>query len=183
MSTTEPIEGQLTVDQLLTEKASNPPENNDTPLAAPLPDANDTVNGNPKTAEASKLGAGVPVRCAVGTPARRPAAADGRTVSIRVSLSAEEHAALRSRAQTERVAMSRLLVESTLDEQAAGRRVDGARVTELLELRRLLGNATGNLNQLAHAANMAGRLVAEEQLVTVLAEVRELNRRIGAELR
>ncbi|WP_371878722.1 plasmid mobilization relaxosome protein MobC [Conexibacter sp. DBS9H8] len=111
-------------------------------------------------------------------PGRRP-------TGLRVTLSEEELAQLRARAQKAGVSMSRLLVESALaqvETKAERQRV----VVKLNRFERLLGNLANNVNQLARQANIAGQVVAVGRVtgyLDELAEMRDELHRIVGELR
>jgi hypothetical protein len=63
-----------------------------------------------------------------------------------------------------------LTVEATLgDVMTRAERV--AWIEELSEANRLLANVTGNVNQLAHQANVAGQVVTERELLVELARL------------
>ena len=78
--------------------------------------------------------------------------------------------------------MARLMQESALSE-SYDRRERLAVIAALDAANRLLANIAGNINQLAHHANMAQELVAHAELETALGQVREVRDELGEALR
>ena len=132
------------------------------------------VDGAGPSVGASKLDGGAPLRSA-GCPSvgsRRPVVRDGkRDRRVPLKVTADELAALRDRAANQGWSVARLLVSSALEAPpASSAEQQRAEIEALVELRRLLANATGNLNQLARHANTSGDLPAATLLARVLAE-------------
>ena len=102
--------------------------------------------------------------------AREPVA---RKAIQKVKLTQEERGQLRARAAELGMSVPRLMVESALSgvETPTDRR---RMVAELFETRRLLATVANNVNQLAHSANITGRVSAGLRLEQTLAEVDEL---------
>ena len=134
------------------------------------------VDGNTTTAGGgSKLGA-VPPHASLGGTAlddRRPPVTGGRRAHrVYVTLDEVEVAALHDRAGAQGWSIPHLMVECALKAPPTSSGADRrAHIAALLELRRLLANATANLNQLARAANITGQLPAAAVLASVLSEV------------
>ena len=92
-----------------------------------------------------------------------------------VRLSPDERVQLDRLAAKKGVSVGRLLVESALS-GTWDRDLRESVLTALWRVNRLLANVTGNLNQLAHQANIAEQVVAERQLrqeLEALAGLRE----------
>ena len=144
--------------------------------------AGDNVNGAGPPVGASKLDGGTDVRSAGRTSvgARRAAVNPGkRDQRFELRLTSEEAVALRDRAANQGWSVARLLTVSALEAppttSASQKRVE---VEALLELRRLLANATANLNQLARHANTSGELPTAGLIDRVLADVSETTARV-----
>ena len=108
------------------------------------------------------------------TRPRRSFEASRRT-RFTVRLSPDERDQLDRLAGEKGVSVGRLLVESALS-GAWDRDLRGSVLTALWRVNRLLANVTGNLNQLAHQANIAEQVVAERWLrreLEALAGLRE----------
>jgi hypothetical protein len=101
--------------------------------------------------------------------AYRAHAREPRTVLFTMRMSAQDHTRIKAVALERRVSMARLMQESALSE-SYGRRERLAVVAALDAANRLLANVAGNINQLAHHANMANELVAHRELRGVLGE-------------
>ena len=101
---------------------------------------------------------------------------------FKVRLSPEERAQLDRLAGEKGVSVGRLLVESALS-GAWDRDVRESVLTALWRVNRLLANVTGSLNQLAHQANIAERVVAERQLREELAQLSSLRDELSDVLR
>jgi len=90
-----------------------------------------------------------------------------------VKLSAAEHAQLTELARERGVAIGRLLVESALQGSLTGAERLRA-IDELNRLNRLLANLTGNINQIAHQANVAQQVLDLDATHDALETIREL---------
>ena len=112
-------------------------------------------------------------RRASGTDTRRA------TEHIAIRLTPEERTRLALLAAQQDVGISTYVRTAAL---AAGglpvgkprRKLQRADLTELREALRLLGNLTGNVNQMAHQANAYGNLPIEMSCQTVSAEIGDL---------
>ncbi|MGW8566696.1 MobC family plasmid mobilization relaxosome protein [Isoptericola sp. NPDC055881] len=126
---------------------------------------------------------------AAGAPAsaRRPRARDaarrrrenfegGRRSSHRVTVSPAEELQLRVRADSLGYTVPRLLVEAALADH--GETVSDRRdlVATLLQVSRLLGAVSNNVNQIARATNATGEL--QEDTAATLAAVRKVASRV-----
>ena len=80
------------------------------------------------------------------------------------------------------VSMARLMQESALSE-SYDRRERLAVIAALDAANRLLANIAGNINQLAHHANIAQQVVAQSELEDALGQVREVRDELGEVLR
>jgi hypothetical protein len=105
-----------------------------------------------------------------------------RDGNLRIRLSAAEKAQIKALADARGVSMARLMKESTLSE-SYDRRDRDVMIAALDTAGRLLGNMAGNLNQLAHHANIAGQLVAHADLERALGQVHELRAEVSETLR
>jgi hypothetical protein len=97
-------------------------------------------------------------------------------------LNVEDRDRLKALAKARGVSMARLLQDSAMGE-SYDRRDRDVMIAELDNANRLLGNMAGNLNQLAHHANMAGSLVELASLETAIAHVSELRAEVSESLR
>jgi hypothetical protein len=105
----------------------------------------------------------------------------GRRVYQQVTLSEEEQARLRARAEELAVSVPRLLVESALGDGVGseGGGVERRRALDsLFEIERLLATVANNVNQLARQANTSGELPAAARLEGMRAEVLDLVREL-----
>jgi hypothetical protein len=94
----------------------------------------------------------------------------------------DEHERLTRLAADRGLSLARLLVESTLSESY--NRTERLEIIAALDrTNRLLANLTGNVNQLAHHANIAEQVVAQEQLDRAVDELAELRPQVEAILR
>jgi hypothetical protein len=94
----------------------------------------------------------------------------------------DEHERLTRLAADRGLSLARLLVESTLSESY--NRTERLEIIAALDrTNRLLANLTGNANQLAHHANIAEQVVAQEQLDRAVDELAELRPQVEAILR
>lgn len=114
--------------------------------------------------------------------ARRAVAEGRRSKRFVMVLSEEDHARIKAVADGRGVSMARLLQESALSE-SYDRRERLAVIAALDSANRLLANIAGNINQLAHHANMAQELVAKAELERALGEVRDVREQLGEVLR
>ena len=80
------------------------------------------------------------------------------------------------------VSIARLLQESALSE-SYDRRERLATIAALDSANRLLANVAGNINQLAHHANIAQQLVAHTELEQTLRQLRDVRERLTEALR
>ena len=112
----------------------------------------------------------------------RAHAKEPRTVLFTMRMNAQDHAGIKAVAVERRVSMARLMQEAALGE-SYGRRERLAVIAALDSANRLLANVAGNINQLAHHANMAKELVSHCELETALGQVRELRDELGEALR
>ncbi len=146
--------------------------------------AADPPNGATTAADASKLCNGTDQRSDFSADRRDWTRGARRPLRFEVRLSVAEMAALRDRAAAQGWAVGRLLVVSALQgPPTSAASEERARVAALLESRRLLANATGNLNQLAHVANIAGQVPALRALEAALVDVRDAADQVRRELR
>jgi Bacterial mobilisation protein (MobC) len=105
--------------------------------------------------------------------AYRAHAQEPRTVLFTMRMNPQDHARVKAVAVQRGVSMARLMQEVALSESYdRGDRV--VMVAALDAANRLLANIAGNINQLAHHANMAQQLVAHAELETALGQVREV---------
>ncbi len=87
-------------------------------------------------------------------------------------LTDEEREALTRKAEQLGVSIPRLLIDSALgDVMTRGERA--ALVGQLDVANRLLANLTGNMNQIAYHANVAGQMTAAGEVEAALARVEE----------
>jgi hypothetical protein len=94
-----------------------------------------------------------------------------------MKLTVEEKAALVEKAGRLGVSLPRLLVESALgDVMTRGERA--SLVGQLDVANRLLANLTGNMNQIAYQANVAGQITAAGEVRAALVRVEEQRRRV-----
>lgn len=113
---------------------------------------------------------------------RRSFAAERRTRRFVMVLSDEDHARIKAVADKRGVSMARLLQESALSE-SYDRRDRIVIVAALDDANRLLANIAGNINQLAHHANVAQQLVAHTELEQALTQVRDVREQLAEVLR
>lgn len=109
------------------------------------------------------------------TGRRREPVAGGRPHRIVLRLSDAEHALLQSRADAAEVTVQRLVVDAASGDPSSLRRLMAG---ELMGCRRLLTNATGNVNQIARALNSGvpvSRDVVERNLDQLAAAVTRLD--------
>jgi len=114
--------------------------------------------------------------------ARRAFAPERRARRFEMVMSEQDHARIKAIANERGVSMARLLQESALSESYE-RRERLAVIATLNRQERLLGNMANNLNQLAHHANMAQQVVAQQDLEVALAQVRDLRAEVSETLR
>lgn len=114
--------------------------------------------------------------------ARRAFAPERRSRRFEMMMSDGDHARIKAIADGRGVSMARLLQESALSE-SYDRRERLAVIAALDSANRLLANIAGNINQLAHHANVAHELVAHTQLERALGQVREVREQLGEVLR
>jgi hypothetical protein len=114
--------------------------------------------------------------------ARRATAEQRRTRRFVMLMSEDDHARIRAVAEGRGVSMARLLQESALSE-SYDRRERLAVIAALDSANRLLANVAGNINQLAHHANIAQQLVEHTQLEQALGQVREVREQLSEVLR
>jgi hypothetical protein len=112
----------------------------------------------------------------------RAHAAERRAVIFKMRMNGEDHVRIKAVAARRGVSMARLMQESALSE-SYDRRERLAVISALDAANRLLANVAGNINQLAHHANMAQELVAHAELETALGQVREVRDELGEALR
>lgn len=118
----------------------------------------------------------------VGSRSYRAHAAERRTVSFHMRMNAADHARVKALAQRRGVSVARLLQESALSESYD--RGDRVVIVAALDVaNRLLANVAGNINQLAHHANIAQQLVEHTQLEQALGQVREVREQLSEVLR
>lgn len=115
-------------------------------------------------------------------PHPRRAFESSRRPQFKVRLSPGEREQLDRLAVAKGVSVGRLLVESALS-GAWDRDLRESVLTALWRANRLLANVTGNLNQLAHQANVAEQLVAERQLRQELEALAGLREQLAGLLR
>ena len=102
---------------------------------------------------------------------------EARDVRYEMKLTVAEKEALLVKAGRLGVSLPRLLVESALgDVMTRGERA--SLVGQLDVANRLLANLTGNMNQIAYQANVAGQVTAAGDVEGALAEVEVLRRRV-----
>jgi len=111
---------------------------------------------------------------------RRANVRGGRRHSHMVRVTPEEEALLAQLAEQQRVSVPRLMIETTL--AATGETPVRRReaITELFAIRRHLAGVTTNVNQLARAANIDGRLPVG--MAAALEDVRLVAGKIDATL-
>lgn len=97
-------------------------------------------------------------------------------------MSDQDHARIKAIADRRGVSMARLLQESALSE-SYDRRERLAVIAALDSANRLLANIAGNMNQLAHHANVAQQPVAQADLEHALGQVREVREELSEVLR
>jgi hypothetical protein len=116
-------------------------------------------------------------------PAQRRPRGQDRRIRLEVKVNQTEREGLRARARTREVTVARLLVDAALERPLPAPRSPVAKVTreltdELLagldRVRGELAPIGNNINQLAHAANIAGQVTAENRLEDALADYRRL---------
>jgi hypothetical protein len=117
-----------------------------------------------------------------GVAAQRANATEPRTKRFVMLMSEQDHARVKAIANERGVSMARLLQESALSESYE-RRERLAVIATLNRQERLLGNMANNLNQLAHHANMAQQVVAQQDLEGALTLVRGLRAEVSETLR
>jgi hypothetical protein len=112
------------------------------------------------------------------TPAKRHGKRklpDARDKWVHVRCNAAEHAAIIAGAAQANLDAGPYLRSLALGSPGArARRQPHAQQAQLARVLGLLGNYGGNLNQLAHVANAAGKLPTEAQLTEIASQVREL---------
>lgn len=126
-----------------------------------------------------------------GSAGHRRPRGEGRRIRVDVRVNETEHRGLTARARERGVSVARLLVEAALGAPPlpAPRRlaaVEAERFDQLEETRRDLSRTWGelnstvgnNLNQLAHAANIAGEVVSERRLAEAIARLDEMRERM-----
>jgi hypothetical protein len=102
---------------------------------------------------------------------------EARQVRYEMKLTVGEKEALVEKAAELGVSLPRLLVESALgDVMTRGERA--ALVGQLDVANRLLANLTGNMNQIAYQANVAGQITAAGEVEAALARVEEQRLRV-----
>ena len=114
--------------------------------------------------------------------ARRAFAEERRSKRFVMLLSDEDHARIKALANQRGVSMARLLQESALSESYDRRERLGV-IAALDSANRLLANIAGNINQLAHHANIAEQVVAQAELEHALGQVRDVREELGEVLR
>ena len=97
-------------------------------------------------------------------------------------LSEQDRARIKAIADGRGVSMARLLQEAALSE-SYDRRERMAVIAALDSANRLLANVAGNINQLAHHANVAKQPVAQADLEHALGQVREVREELAEVLR
>jgi Bacterial mobilisation protein (MobC) len=114
--------------------------------------------------------------------ARRAMAEQRRTRRFVMLMSDQDHARIKQVADSRGVSIARLLQESALSE-SYDRRERLATIAALDSANRLLANVAGNINQLAHHANIAQQLVAHTELEQTLTQLREVREQLVEVLR
>lgn len=115
------------------------------------------------------------------TGKRQPTVAGGRKNRVRVQLSDADLEVISARAAAEGLTVSHYLVRSALGAPPVS---DRAVLIELAGVRQLIRSATGNLNQVAKAANSGSYDVAAHdgavgQVVTAVKQLNEVVHKYG----